>query len=69
VNLVGPTHASRLGVAHPEDGHSTPAVRGGAADTGSPAVSPRRGLHREHGGGSGVAPGRGSGMELTGPVR
>jgi hypothetical protein len=33
-------------------------VRGGTAAAGLLATGPRRGLHREHGEGSGVAPGK-----------
>jgi hypothetical protein len=46
------------GAAHLVGGHRTSAVRGGVAAAGSPTMGPRRGLHGEHGGGSGVAPGK-----------
>jgi hypothetical protein len=55
-----PGLAMPAGVAHARSGggHRTPAIRGGAAAAGSLATGPQRGLHEEHGGGSGVAPGK-----------
>jgi hypothetical protein len=48
------------GVARARQGgsHRTQFIHGGAAAAGSPATSPRCGLHGEHGRGSGVAPGK-----------
>jgi hypothetical protein len=54
----GLAHASGHGARAQGGGHQTLAGRGGVATAGSPTTGPRRGLHSEHGGGSGVAPGK-----------
>jgi hypothetical protein len=54
----GLAHASGHGARAQGGGHRTLAGRGGVATAGSPTTGPRRGLHGEHGGGSGVAPGK-----------